>query len=116
MIAACVDCGDVFHREHDETWRVRCIGCWRARQPDRDVAQYLRERISELERQIRHQQRVIDDLLDDAVGRQCVRIPPRVAEMIPRLVQLCHPDKHANSRASNQVTQELLALRKEVRQ
>ena len=32
-------------------------------------------------------------------------------EMLRRLVQLCHPDKHANSEASNTATRYLLALR-----
>jgi len=34
------------------------------------------------------------------------------AQLIDRLIRLCHPDKHGNSEVSNQVTQKLLAMRK----
>ena len=36
---------------------------------------------------------------------------PIELEMLRRLVQLCHPDKHANSEASNTATRYLLALK-----
>jgi hypothetical protein len=34
-----------------------------------------------------------------------------LADMLPALVQLCHPDQHSNSEASTRVTQWLLDLR-----
>lgn len=33
------------------------------------------------------------------------------AEMLPRLIRLCHPDRHGNSEASTIATQWLLSLR-----
>ena len=36
---------------------------------------------------------------------------PIELEMLRRLIQLCHPDKHANSEASNMATRFLLALK-----
>ena len=37
-------------------------------------------------------------------------------EMLRRLIQLCHPDKHQGSEAANTATRYLLALRNEARQ
>lgn len=103
MNATCIDYGTIFYRDPDQEWRVRCVACWRARQPERDHVQYLRERVRDLEQEI------------EAL-RQQTRIAPRIAEMLPRLVRLCHPDRHHGSRAATEVTQALLALRLEVRQ
>ena len=36
---------------------------------------------------------------------------PIPADMLRRLVQLCHPDRHGNSEASNTATRYLLALK-----
>jgi hypothetical protein len=30
VYARCIDCGDRFYREARETWKVRCLPCWRA--------------------------------------------------------------------------------------
>lgn len=93
-----------------------------------------------LQLQIRYQQRVIDELLDDNAELRQRQQPPdlmdqaqrmidglrapasdaglraRLHELLPRLVRLCHPDRHAGSRAATEVTQALLALREKVRQ
>ena len=39
-------------------------------------------------------------------------VPP---DMLRRLIQLCHPDRHANSEAATTATRYLLALRKEAK-
>lgn len=36
-------------------------------------------------------------------------------DMLRRLIQLCHPDRHGNSEAANTATRYLLALRNEAR-
>lgn len=38
-----------------------------------------------------------------------------LVEHLPRLLQLCHPDRHGGSETANKVTQFLLALRKRYR-
>lgn len=38
-----------------------------------------------------------------------------IAELLPALIQLCHPDRHGNSQAANRATQWLLKTRKTLR-
>lgn len=35
-------------------------------------------------------------------------------EELDKLIRLCHPDKHGNSKASTEITQKLLSLREQV--
>lgn len=47
-------------------------------------------------------------------ARTAPAAPPIEPGMLKRLVQLCHPDKHGNSAASNIATGYLLALKKQI--
>ncbi len=44
-------------------------------------------------------------------ARAVATAEPIPADMLRRLVQLCHPDRHGNSEASNTATRYLLALK-----
>jgi hypothetical protein len=67
----------------DAPWKLMCLSCYLARNPGK--------------------RRSTEPVLVAAAG-----IEP---EMLRRLIQLCHPDKHNNSEASNTATAYLLALR-----
>lgn len=93
---------------------------------------------AELQLQIRHQQRVIDELLDDnaelrqrqpdlldqaqrmidksRASASDAGLRARLHELLPRLIRLCHPDRHDGSRAATETTQALLDLRAEGRE
>ena len=96
-IATCPNCGDRFHK--DQPWKKTCLPCWKeSKRAERDELLELREEVAEHRR-----------LLREALAQKAaVRIP---AEMLARLVRLCHPDKHGNSEAANTATQWLLAQR-----
>jgi hypothetical protein len=44
-------------------------------------------------------------------ARTAPAVAPIDPGMLRRLIQLCHPDKHGNSQASNEATRYLLALK-----
>ena len=131
----CIECGDSFEVDEAKAWATRCLPCWIAQQ-DRQgkkkvdalkaEVNYWRNRaqgkgdvaeLEDLRRQIdtlRAQNRRLQaDLTlaqkNTAPWNRGSGIPP---EMLPRLIQLCHPDRHGNSEAANNATCWLLAQRR----
>ena len=88
MIALCLDCRTRFNPRED--YEIRCFGCWKvwknARGEHRPNATHAPSPI--------------------------LPAPAEWKEILPKLIRLTHPDRHANSPASNAVTQWLLAQRK----
>lgn len=78
----CLDCGAPALRPQGETWRVRCVPCWRESKG-----------------------------LHSAPVQGQAAAPAIEPTMVRRLLQLCHPDKHAGSEAAVVATQFLLSLR-----
>jgi len=101
--STCIDCGATFER--DAEWKVRCASCWGARKRSRS-GDPVHERLRAENAALRAELEAL---------RRAPAIPPRLVELLPRLLQIAHPDKHGNSRAANEVTRELLALRARVR-
>ena len=85
--ARCPDCGIYFSRAIDEPWKKLCISCFKR----------TRGRTS---------------------GYQAATPPPVFQaipdEMMRRLLHLCHPDKHGNSKAATEATQWLLEQRSRI--
>jgi hypothetical protein len=89
VYCTCTRCGCTFEREADQKWKRLCLDCWLA-----------------------------------SKGKERAPPPPpppepapRIeAEMLGRLIRLCHPDKHGNSEASNTATKWLLAQRELARE
>lgn len=98
----CVDCGDAFFREVDETWKTRCIHCFkkmkRAEQPHCECLR-LQNLVAELRAQLATRPVLDVDLMSE------------LREMLPRLRQLCHPDRHDGSMAATKASQWLNAIR-----
>ena len=124
MRAQCIECGAGFHREDDEDWKTRCITCFkkskraelipvdskliaRAQAAEERAAmlqwslERLKQQIQSLERQLEEQRA---RRYDSALDRE-------LAEHLPRLLMVCHPDKHGGSQAATKVTQWLLDVR-----
>ena len=104
----CAVCGDYFEQRHD--WERMCYACWKQNKIDdlRSENSSLRlkqdlqkELISDLQDQIW----VLNDKLEgtsnngDYVGLSC---------RFRDLIKLCHPDKHGNSKLSNNITSWLI--------
>ena len=114
---ACRDCGHHFERPDNEAWRVRCTPCFKVFKraesaaadsywPDRaaaaeSMAATLKKRVATLEG-------VIGDLMNKPKSGGLDR---ELAEQLPRLLLVCHPDKHGNSQAATKATQWLLEVR-----
>lgn len=106
-VATCTSCGREFERELHETWRRLCWTCWRERK-DQELGQ-------------RHYREGFAAGLAEGLRRSQARGPPggdidrELQEHLPRLLQLCHPDRYGNSESATRATQWLLTLRKRYR-
>ncbi len=102
--ATCKDCGQFFNRGIDEEWKVRCILCYISHKKQKREEEYYG--YAWQKRPEANQTRP-SSAPDPIIGE--------FNENLATLVRLCHPDKHGNSEAANEVTKWLLAKRKEVR-
>lgn len=114
---ACPRCNQIFWPKKSHYWI--CYDCWlagNAPYPAPNLQALLAERDSQIQRlqgELRLANAQVAGLLAqlDEMRRGADEFKE---EMLPRLIQLCHPDKHGNSEAANRVTQWLLRARKEM--
>ena len=123
MERKCKQCGEPF--EADQEWKTICLDCWKANRNRRDqqLVEQLERRTRELEAEVDRYRRQssrqqleisrLELLLISERGKEPPRhngqpIPP---DMIRRLLQLAHPDKHGGSEAATKATQWLLGQR-----
>ena len=103
-MAYCAECGCWFQAAG--TWQTLCKPCYKLRKQDElDVLLEQRDyyRARALER---------DYWRDRCASLSAASSGILPADMLQRLILLCHPDKHGNSVASNEATRFLLTLRK----
>lgn len=115
-IATCDLCGQHFERQPSEGWKRKCQPCWQAgkrgapagarRIGGKSEVDHLREQIECLRAEL--------SIARMAAGIARMNASPAAlpADMLRRLLHLCHPDKHGNSRAATTATQWLLEQRK----
>jgi hypothetical protein len=80
----CCVCDFPFHHKEGEEWKTYCIGCYKKKKKKEEVIKEPPPRIV------------------------TEKIPE---EIILALIRLCHPDKHQNSKSSNEATKWLLNKR-----
>ena len=97
-MAYCVRCHAWFDRAYEESWKTMCYPCWK-KSKDSKPGSY-KSRHQYRPRPVYHS--------DAAVSDEVLR------EKLPSLIRLCHPDKHGNSEAANEVTKWLLEVRKKL--
>jgi hypothetical protein len=86
--AICPDCSRPFLRKPSDHWRLRCLDCWRRRKAT---------------------------ATPDAATAPTA--PPLIdADMLRRLIQLAHPDRHGGSEAARIATAWLLEQRQRARE
>jgi hypothetical protein len=103
----------------DEPWKRTCIPCWREKKnraddTDHQLAELrrqndvLRVRVFRLETEL--------DCANDEINRLRKMGPAKTeslpADMLRRLLQLCHPDRHGGSEAAHKATTWLLERRR----
>ena len=130
----CCDCKEQFEVEPAKAWAARCLPCWIAqqdRQGKRKVeslqaeVDYWRTRaqggpanseaIESLQRKNDRLEIEVATLqMSLAVAKAATgkALPGDWRDQLPRLIQLCHPDKHSGSEAANKATVWLLGLKR----
>ena len=96
-LAVCPQCSQAFDR--DEPWKRICLDCW--------IENKRREEGGARKQQRRPSGGSGSRRQDHAPPLQ----PTLDKDMLRRLLQLCHPDKHSNSQAATEVTSWLLKQR-----
>ena len=103
---ACQKCGSIFWREEHEHWKRLCLDCWKeSRQPsftassgtrDSGIDQRLRLELAEWRSRAERAERSL-------AAHTC---PPAALDLatLKRIRALCHPDRHDNSQAANDVS------------
>jgi len=119
MYATCCDCGEDFWRGDDETWKVRCLDCWKADKAAKESARH-EDRAANKSTHANHTN---EKALLEAYWRgwnahrelaESEPSPTFDKTRIRELLQLCHPDKHAGSALAAKVTQWLNEIKRGV--
>jgi hypothetical protein len=109
---SCIDCGETFYA--DERWKIRCVDCWREWKRAKDLrhSDYALEeqRLRDWGFRLAEQQAELD-AQEMRLRQQKDNVTSELKAMLPKLIQLAHPDKHNGSQLSQAVTQWLLSLR-----
>lgn len=105
--ATCCDCGAGFYREPAETWKRRCLGCWKD-----SKAAYRPMGEEEAMRWYRNG-------FEAGRAAALAEVSPSGeatidAARLRQLIRLCHPDLHGGSDLATGVTAWLLGLREKV--
>lgn len=121
-------CGGYFRnfwRDERETWKTLCENCWShspyAKRETRDKVTALlaeREKVlkgkAEVQREREELQRELQEvklMREMLFGFAEPEHPEIPHDMLSRLIRLCHPDRHANNKSSNEATAWLLSQR-----
>lgn len=105
-VITCPQCGQPFYQ--DEHWKRICYDCWcvnngKTRRRSRSNFNYGGNYSAGQDRRY------------NASHNASQEAPkPISADLLKRLIHLCHPDKHGNSPMSVEVTQQLLQMKKEM--
>jgi hypothetical protein len=122
----CSECMRLFERGESESWKRRCLDCWRrskttekASTPDPYATGYAAGRAEGLAERMAAHQRGFE--AGRAYGRaEAARSAPAVSAIdktrVRQLLQLVHPDRHGGSALATEVTTWLLEIRKGIAQ
>ncbi len=120
VLATCRDCGGQFHRGADEKWKTLCLACFKQSKKQESDEKILRESEAELWRAKYYEETGRTFNLRQQLAALSLQLASRqeekplyaeLREMLPRLRQLCHPDRHDGSQAANKATQWLNDVR-----
>lgn len=107
-----------------DDWRKSCILCWKKEksydltksdlqyQALQDVTHDLNKQIEELQTEIEELEEELEENKNDENSDDNANL---TEAQVKALLRLCHPDKHSNSKLSNEVTKWLLAKRDDMK-
>ena len=113
-MATCQRCGDYFHKEPHEHWRLLCYDCWISTQGNKwdlkikvSLPRYLEleERVTELE------QRVFELTFCTPPAAVDPDFNKLLEKHLRFLIFAAHPDRNSGSSEASEVTRMLLDLR-----
>jgi hypothetical protein len=104
MTRLCSRCGGYF--EPSQHFHRLCWSCWHE---ENDSARAPTNSLMQENRELRRTNRELAETLGEF--RKAANTAYEIRDQLPRLLQLCHPDKHQGSSGSNEVTAWLLNLR-----
>jgi hypothetical protein len=109
----CIDCGAAFYGE--ESWKVRCVPCWRKMKNRKDsttAVGNVSQELANANRKINKLEFKIELLIDELIeAEQTSNIETELADRMRALISLVHPDKHGNSQTATDVTVWLLDIK-----
>lgn len=108
-MAECQQCGEPFQRKETETWRKRCFRCWWASLSPAEQARRKAQWDKDTEFNFKHDNA---NETRKAYNRNATPLEGELRTNLNLLIQLCHPDKHSGSAASNKATVWLLELKR----
>lgn len=118
-LAVCLDCGLSFHRGADEAWKTRCIDCFKRAKQRESEARVQRESEAAIWQAKFYEENARNFALQQRIASLTQQLAARPADspldqelraMLPRLRQLCHPDRHSGSVMANRASQWLNGL------
>ncbi len=101
--ATCTRCAGTFRRRADEAWKRLCYACWKGGRDDDAYARGYAAGVASAKAHALF------------TAPKPAALPAGLDKRIRQLLQLCHPDKHAGSPLSNDVTQWLNDVKREMR-
>lgn len=99
VTVSCSDCGAIFDREPQETWKRLCLECWRYKKEASGGIRYQSGRV-DLEAQLLRAQ--LDAAQKEVAELKRGRVLP--LDMLKRLRILVHPDKHGGSAVAHEMS------------
>ncbi len=104
----CPDCGNSYWR--DVPWKKRCLSCWQ--KAKNSTSRTAVDSAAEVEnRRLRAEAAMLRSEVRTLRSVIAIRAASIPADMLVRLIRLCHPDRHGNSNAATLATQWLLEQR-----
>jgi hypothetical protein len=107
MTRLCSRCGGYF--EPSKHFHRLCWNCWHEENDSSGFVRAPTNSLMQENRELRRTNRELAETLDEF--REAANTAYEIRDQLPRLLQLCHPDKHQGSSASNEATAWLLNLR-----
>jgi hypothetical protein len=99
----CDHCGELFRPKFQNL--KLCFTCYRKREQALAEYDHLQRELADL----RAERDILIDALTTRPEPTSIAVP---RDLLPKLIRLCHPDKHANAAAANEVTRWLLEQRR----
>lgn len=110
MNTKCSCCGNNFERGDNEAWKKMCLPCFKLSKRSEPNNDY-----DELKSRYDHLLTQYSNLQFKHMSLKQYRLPKglesELKEQLPRLLLICHPDKHNDSQAATKATQWLLSVR-----